>query len=256
LQAKVSQTKAQDKFYDLQQEMARLSFEAPDSLDEAAEAVNSKIMTTDWLNQFGNTAPFDSPKAIEAAFSDLVLQENLNSDIIEVSDTLAIVIRLEEYQPAEVKPLTEVTAQIRDTLISEKATELAQTTADSLLVSFKAGNDISEPLTAINAVFVEKADVARSGSDIAPSLSREAFKLPHPSEGKISATTVTLNNGDLALLEVQAVIASNVDKALDPRMAQQQTQQLAQSAYQSFVESLKVNAEITSKAIAAPVSQF
>ncbi|MBA6338088.1 MULTISPECIES: SurA N-terminal domain-containing protein [unclassified Colwellia] len=256
LQAKVSQSKAQDKFFDLQQEMARLSFEAPDSLDEAAEAVNSKIMTTDWLSKFGNVAPFDSPKAIEAAFSDLVLQENLNSDIIEVSDTLAIVIRLEEYQPAEVKPLTEVTVQIRDTLISEKATELAQTTADSLLVSFKAGNDISEQLTAINAVFIEKADVTRSGSDIAPSLSREAFKLPHPSEGQISATTVTLNNGDLALLEVQAVIASNVEKALDPRMAQQQTQQLAQSAYQSFVEALKVNAEITRKAIAAPVSQF
>ncbi|TWX49255.1 SurA N-terminal domain-containing protein [Colwellia hornerae] len=256
LQAKVSQLKAQNKFYDLQQEMAQLSFEYPDSLDDAANAVDLKIMTTDWLSKFGNIAPFDSPKAIEVAFSDLVLQENLNSDIIEISDTLAIVIRLQEYQPAEVKPLSDVTAQIRDTLISDKATELAQTTADSLLVSFKAGNDISEQLTAINATFVEKVDVARSGGDIAPSLSREAFKLPHPAEGKISATTVTLNNGDLALLEVQAVTASNVEKALEPRMAQQQTQQLAQSAYQSFVEALKVNAEITRKVITAPVSQF
>jgi peptidyl-prolyl cis-trans isomerase D len=256
LQAKVSNEKAQDKFFELQQEMARLSFESPDSLDEAADSIDAKIVTTDWLNKFGNVAPFNNPKAIEAAFSDLVLQENLNSDIIEISDTLSIVIRLEEHQAAEVKPLIEVSANISETLISQKSTEKAQTTADSLLVSFKAGNDIADELTAINAVFVEKADVARSGGDIDASLSREAFKLPHPTDGMISATTVTLNNGDLALLEVQSVIVSDVEKDADPRMAQQQTQQLAQSAYQSFVEALKVDAEITRAAIAAPVSQF
>ena len=111
-------------------------------------------------------------------------------------------------------------------------------------------------MTAINAEFVEKTDVARSGSDLNASLSRAAFKLPHPTEGMISATTVTLNNGDLAILEVQSVIVSDVEKAVDPRMAQQQTQQLAQSAYQNFVEALKVDAEITRTAIAAPVSQF
>jgi peptidyl-prolyl cis-trans isomerase D len=256
LQLKVSESKAQDKFFELQQEMARLSFEYPDSLYDAANAIDVKVISTDWLSKFGNLAPFNNPKVIEAAFSDLVLQENLNSDIIEVSDTLAIVIRLEEYQPAEVKPLSEVTAQIRETLIAEQATEKALTTADSLLVSFKAGNDIVEQLATVNAVFVEKTDVARSGGDIALNLSREAFKLPHPSEGMISATTVTLNNGDLALLEVQAVITSDVEKAVDPRMAQQQTQQLAQSAYQSFVEALKVDAEITHKVITAPASQF
>jgi peptidyl-prolyl cis-trans isomerase D len=256
LQAKVSSEKALDTYFELQQEMARLSFESPDSLDEAADAINAKVVTTDWLSKFGNAAPFNNPKAIEAAFSDLVLQENLNSDIIEVSDTLAIVIRLEEYQAAEVKPLSEVSAQIREALIAEKATEKALSTADSLLVSFKAGNDIAEQLTAINAVFVEKVGVARTGGDIAPSLSREAFKLPHPTQGMISATTVTLNNGDLALHEVQSVITSDIDKVADPRMAQQQTQQLAQSAYQSFVEALKVDAEITRRAVAAPVSQF
>ncbi len=256
LQITVSNEKAQDKFFELQQEMARLSFEFPDSLDDAAGAINATVITTDWLSKYGNIAPFNDPKAIKAAFSDLVLHENLNSDIIEVSDTLSIVIRLEEYQAADVKPLSEVTAQITAALIADKATEKARATADSLLVSFKAGNVITEELAAINATFIEKADVSRTGSDIDASLSREAFKLPHPSEGTVSATTVTLNNGDLALLEVQAVNTSTVEKTIDPRMAQQQTQQLAQSAYQSFIEALKVDATITRKTITTPVSQF
>jgi peptidyl-prolyl cis-trans isomerase D len=256
LHAKVSNEKAQDKFFELQQEMARLSFESPDSLDEAADSIDATVITTDWLSKFGNVAPFNNPKAIDAAFSDLVLQENLNSDIIEISDTLSIVIRLEEYQAAEAKPLSEVSAQISETLISEKSTEKALTTADTLLVSFKAGNAIVEELSAVKAAFVEKADVTRTGSGIDANLSREAFKLPHPSEGMVSAATVTLNNGDLALLEVQAVINSDVEKVTEPRMAQQQTQQLAQSAYQSFVEALKVDAEITRSVVAAPASQF
>ena len=243
-------------FFELQQEMARLSFESPDNLDEAADSIDVKIVTTDWLSKFGNVAPFNNPKAIEAAFSDLVLEENVNSDIIEINDTLSIVMRLEAYQAAEVKPLTEVSANISETLISQKSTEKAQTTADTLLVSFKAGNDIVNELTAINTAFVEKVNVARFGGDIDASLSREAFKLPHPTEGMISATTVTLNNGDLALLEVQSVIVSDVEKDADPRIAQQQTQQLAQSAYQSFIEALKIDAQISRTVIAAPVSQF
>jgi peptidyl-prolyl cis-trans isomerase D len=39
-------------------------------------------------------------------------------------------------------------------------------------------------------------------------------------------------------------------------LAQQQTSQLAQSAYQSFVNALKVDAEITSKIIAEPTQIF
>jgi peptidyl-prolyl cis-trans isomerase D len=96
LKVRISKQKAQDEFYVLQQEMARLSFEFPDSLDDAAEAVNTKVMTSEWLSRNTNTVPFDNAKAIEAAFSDLVLNEQLNSDVIEVSDSLSIVIRLNE----------------------------------------------------------------------------------------------------------------------------------------------------------------
>ena len=76
--------------------------------------------------------------------------------------------------------------------------------------------------------------------------------MPHPLEGTISASTVALSNGDLALVEVQAVNVSEV--VANPQLSQQQTSQLAQSAYKSYVDSLKVGATITSKAVAAPTS--
>jgi peptidyl-prolyl cis-trans isomerase D len=251
--AEAKSEKAQDKFFELQQEVARLSFEFPDSLEDAAGAINATVKTSDWLSRGANAEPFNG-SAIEAAFSDIVLSEQLNSDIIEVNDSLAIVLRLNEYQEANVKPLAEVTTQIKDILVAQKASEKAQTVADELLASFQSGADITEQLAAIGATMEVKAAVVRVGSGLDASLAREAFKLPRPSEGAVSAATVNLSNGDLAVLEVQAV---NVGEAKDsPNLTQQLTQQLAQAAYLSYVESLKTDAEIIRREVAAPTSQY
>ncbi len=254
LRSKLSNDQAQEKFFTLQQEMARISFEFPDSLEDAAAEVNVTIQTSPWLLRGGNSAPFDQAKTIEAAFSDIVLQDNMNSDLIEVNDDVAIVLRLNTFQEANVKPLSEVEAQIKDILVNQKATEKAQQTVDSLLADFNAGTDITTQLTALNTSFVSKEKVARYSPEIDQSISRAAFVLPHPVSGVISASTVALSNGDLALVEVTAVGVN--EAAANPNLAQQQTSQLAQSAYQSFVNSLKVGAEITRKQVAEPVAAY
>jgi len=254
LRIKLSNDQAQDKFFTLQQEMARISFEFPDSLEDAASEINVVIQTSPWLLRSGNSMPFDQANVIEAAFSEMVLQDNMNSDLIEVSDSVALVLRLNTLQEANVKPLAEVKAQIEDILVNQKATEKAQQTVDSLLADFNSGTDISTQLTSLSANFVSKEKVARYSAEVDQSISRAAFVLPHPVEGAISASSVALSNGDLALVEVTAVSMSEV--AANPNLAQQQTSQLAQSAYQSFVSSLKVDAKITRKALSEPVTTY
>lgn len=254
LVAKAKKEKAQDKFFELQQEVARLSFEFPDSLDDAANAINATVKTSNWLTRGTNAAPFDVSNVVETAFSDIVVSEQLNSDIVVVSDNLAIVMRLNEYQEASVKALTEVSGQIKAILIAQKASEKAQAVADELLVAFKAGTDITEQLTKIGATMEVKSSVTRTGSGLDASLAREAFKLARPSEGVVSATTVNLSNGNLALLEVQAVKAGEAKTS--PNLPEQLTQQLAQAAYLSYVESLKAGADIVRREVVAPTTQY
>jgi len=117
---KVSNEQAQDKFFALQQDMAQVSFEYPDSLDDAANEVNLTVQTSAWLSRTGNNAPFDQSSVVEAAFSDIVLQDNMNSDVIEVNDDIALVLRLNTFQEANVKPLEEVEAQIKTLLLAQK----------------------------------------------------------------------------------------------------------------------------------------
>ena len=254
IQLTVSKQKAEDKYFELQQEMARLSFEFPDSLEDAAGAIGVEVSTSDWLSRFGNIAPFDNAKAIDAAFSDIVISENLNSDIIEVSDALTLVVRSNQYQQANAKPLTEVSAQIKTLLIAEKATEKAESVAQELLTAFTSGSDITEQLAAVNATFEVKNDIARFGGEFDNNIAKEAFKLPHPVEGAISAATVTMGNGDLALVEVQAV---NVGEAtINANFSQQQTQELAQSAYKSFVDALRAEAKVTRREVVQASNQL
>ena len=254
LKTKLSNEQAQDKFYALQQEMAQISFEFPDSLEDAALQVGVTIQTSPWLLRNGNQSPFDQSKVIDAAFSEMVLQDNMNSDLLEVSDELAMVLRLNTYQEANVKPLEEVSVQIKDILVNQKATDKTQQTADSLLADFSAGKDITDRLTALNASFKDQKALERYGSQVDQSISRAAFVLPHPSSGVVSASTVALSNGDLALVELINVAVN--DAKANPNIGQQQTSQLAQSAYQSFVNSLKVDAEISRKVVAEPVPVY
>ncbi len=254
LRIKLSNDQAQDKFFTLQQEMARISFEFPDSLEDAASEVNVVIQTSPWLLRNGNSMPFDQANVIEAAFSEMVLQDNMNSDLIEVNDSVVLVLRLNTLQEANVKPLEEVKSQIKDILVNQKSTEKAQQTVDSLLADFNAGTDISTQLASLSASFVSKAKVARYSAEVDQSISRAAFVLPHPVNGTISASSVALSNGDLALVEVTAIGVNEI--AANPNLAQQQTSQLAQSAYQSFVTSLKVGAKISRKVLSEPVASY
>lgn len=252
LKIRISNQKAQEEFYLLQQEMARLSFEFPDSLDDAAEAINATVETSDWLSRSENSGVFNNAKSIEAAFSDLVLEEQLNSDVIEVSDSLAIVVRLNEYQAAVVKPLTEVTEPIKYNLVAEKAKAEAQNIIDALLVELQSGVDITEQLVKYNTEFEAKTDVARITAEVAPSIVEKAFTLPHPIDGAVSAGIAGLPNGDFILVELQSV--KNVEAKLSSEVENQQVNQLAQSAYAGYVESLKANASITKNTIVPSVN--
>ncbi len=254
LKEKLAKEKAQEKFFELQQQLAQVSFEYPDSLDDAAGAVNAEVQTSTWLKRAGNPAPFDNAKVIDAIFSDVVLTEGLNSDVIEVNDNLAIVVRLNEYQEAKIKPLSEVKEQIKAMLIAEKATQATQAKADELLAALKSATHVDELLSSVNAQFVEKSAVARFGSDVDAAIVKAAFVLPHPVEGKVSASTVTLANGDLAVVQVQAVTAGEAQA--NPNVMQQITSQLAQSAYQSYINTLKADAKIIRKEVKAPANTF
>lgn len=243
--AQLKNDKALEVYYSLQTEMADVAFASPDSLDEVASVVNSDPKTSVWLTRGSNAAPFNSPALIDAAFSDVVLLDNMNSDIVEVTpDSLVMVIRLAEHQEATTKPLTDVAEQIKAQLINTKATAAAKEASDAILAKVLAGEDTSVDLTAVDASFVDAKNITRNGNEVGSKIAQQAFLLAHPVEEQISAATTVMVNGDYAVVQLLAVSAGVATEA-DARLGEQLAMASAQSAYTGYVESLKANAEIT-----------
>lgn len=181
---------------------------------------------------------------IDVLFSEAVISDNLNSDVIEITPELALVVHLNEYEESKVRPFDDVKSEIQARLSSEKAQQAAQESAETLLVKVNANEDLTEDLATLGTEFVELKGLTRTGATIDANIAQQAFKLAHPVQDAISADVVTLGNGDVAVIRLDAVNkAEIVAEDLDVN-SQQQVSELAQSAYRNYIEALKADAEI------------
>ena len=117
---------AENQIYDLAENLANIAYEQPDSLLPASEQLGLKIHTSDWFTRSKGEGIAENAAVRQASFSDDVLQQNRNSDAIELGDNRMLVLHLKEHQAAQQQPLEEVRERIIDDLTVRKTRELNQ----------------------------------------------------------------------------------------------------------------------------------
>lgn len=148
--------KAKELFADQQQKLSDIGFENPDSLDAVAEGLKLPLQKTDFIAAQQLPAEINVPAVKEQAFAEKLRDENTNSEVISVSDTVAVMLHVIDYKPSSAKPLSEVKDLVVAKLRATKAAEKAHTEAMALLEKVKAGQSIDEQLTKLNAKVEEK----------------------------------------------------------------------------------------------------
>ncbi|EOD54516.1 peptidylprolyl isomerase [Aeromonas molluscorum] len=236
--------KAKEQFFNLQQKMADTSFENPDSLDMTADALGLKVQSVDYFTQADAPAPLNDGKALNAAFSEQLREENTNSDVIELADGKALVLHVTGHQPKAAKPLAEVKEQVVAAITHDKASEIARGKAQGLLEQIKAGEDISAQLTALGLKSETHKGVARFTQDLDQNLLADAFRLPHPKDGKPSVDLVTEANGDRVIVALDQVNVPAEASQMLTMLQGQLGQGKAQASYKSLVEGLRKSAKI------------
>lgn len=242
--ARLQADKAKEQFFNLQQTMADTSFENPDSLDMTADALGLKVQSVDYFSQGDAPAPLNDGKVLSAAFSEQLRDENTNSDVIELGDGKALVLHVTGYQPKAVKPLAEVKDQVVAAITHDKASEIARGKAQGLLEQIKAGDDIRAELAALGLEIETHQGVARFAQDLDQSLLADAFRLPHPVDGKPSVDLVTEANGDRVIVALDKVNVPKDASQMLTMLQGQLGQGKAQASYQSLVEALRKSAKI------------
>ncbi|MCS3458945.1 peptidylprolyl isomerase [Aeromonas sp. BIGb0445] len=236
--------KSKEQFFNLQQKMADTSFENPDSLDMTADALGLKVQSVDYFSQADAPAPLNDGKALNAAFSEQLREENTNSDVIELADGKALVLHVTGHQPKAAKPLAEVKDLVVAAITHDKASEIARGKAQGLLEQIKAGEEISAKLTALGLKSETHKGVARFAQDLDQNLLADAFRLPHPTDGKPSVDLVTEANGDRVIVALDQVNVPAEASQMLTMLQGQLGQGKAQASYKSLVDGLRKSAKI------------
>lgn len=243
---KLRREKAQERFLDLQQRLADLSFENPDALEPVAESLQLSLKSTEFIGADSQQAPFDAPKVRAQAFSETLRQENTNSEVIALSDSQALVLHVLDYQPASVRPFDEVKEQVSLAVKQAKATELARAQAEQLLAKLKAGEPVEALLQPFGGQEEALTAVARygAGAQLEPSLVQALFRMPKPADQQASLQRVAQPGGDQVVLMLQRVQEQTQPSAFREQLQTGMVRGKSDAAYAALLVELKAKADI------------
>lgn len=198
---------AENLYFDYAERLAQLAYENSASLTPAAEALGLTVNTTDWVTRNDQLpAPLDEPKVMNAVFSDDVLVEGHNSELIEVGSQRAVVVRVAEHEPAGVKGFEQNRATIESDFRKANASEVAAQTGASYLGELESGSTTLAGLAAEHAWAVEEpGKIGRDDRVVPAEILAKVFDLAPPQSSKPQYAGVVSAEGDYFLIEVASV---------------------------------------------------
>lgn len=195
---------AGEKFYQMAERFAELSFENPDSLsplvDELGLSIEQQSNVTAKAGE--GIAIFDEVR--HATFNEDVLAGN-NSDAIEVGAEHLIVLRIKEHKPESLMPLESVKGAVELSVKTAKAANVLSEKMDGMLAKVKTGVSIKELADLDGLILQDVGSVTRTDKSAPAELLKDAFSMSHPSDKGASFKKSTFSNGDVAIIELSKI---------------------------------------------------
>jgi len=238
---------AEGQFYKYTERLVDLAFEHADSLEPAAEALGLKIVTTDWISRSDANKLLGGNRAINVAFSEDVLAEGNNSELIEITPEHAMVLRVHAHEEAAVRPLDQVRDDISATLKQQQAATLAEEKGMSLLPRLRQGESLEQLAEELSLKAEEAKVVARGDSKLSPTISQRLFSMPKPEGDAPVFDGATLPGGDFAVIALHKVENGSLD-GVDEKALQSlkvsQVRAKGRDGFEFVVQLLKDSSEV------------
>ena len=222
--ARLRSEAAADAFDLAMDDLERRAFEERYELTATAAAINATVQTVQGITQQSQdqASPWkyaENPEIIDSLYSPEGL-DGENSPVVMVSDGVAVVARVSQYNASEERSLEEVRDSIRESLKLESA--LSQIEADKLdaLSQLQAGDSVSAVATGLGERWQRAELATRAGgtpqgpANIPQAVLNEAFALPRPVSGGKSVGSITGPEGS-SLVVVTRVLAGDVDATFE-----------------------------------------
>lgn len=240
---------AEALFAEQSEAFQNLVFEDPDSLITASEDLELEIKQTDWFTKSSGEGVANEEQVRSAAFSEEVLNDDLNSPTIELGFDRFVALRKNEYEAARVKSFDEVVKEVEQKLKSDKSTQQTRELGAKLLAELSSGSTTWKKLLADQKL--KSKELAESRDEVPADLAKlrdSVFAQARPDAGKIAYNGVSLSNGDYALYALKEIKQGDITKVDEEQRDELREQLLARdgiSFYSKLLHTLASEADIS-----------
>lgn len=236
LERELKQQQSLKAYVEAAEQFGNLVYEQADSLKPAADKLGLSIKTQAGLQRSGPTAAgadalLANPKLLQAVFADDALRSKRNTEAVEVGPNQLVAARVLQHRPAATRPLAEVSAQVRQALVQQRALELAQAEGKAKLEAWKGAAAASLPAAIV---------VSRQQAQGLPQPLVSALLSAPVAKGQPGWAGVDLGPQGYAVARVNQVLAPETLPAAQAEQGRQQLAQMwAQAEAQAYLEALK-----------------
>jgi peptidyl-prolyl cis-trans isomerase D len=241
---------AENAFYEAGQRLTEMSYENPDNLKAAAEALGLTIKKSALFTKVKGEGIAADDKVRGGAFTEEVLHGN-NSTPIELGTDRLVVLRLLEHKAAAARELKDVKQDIVAVLLTEKATRQAVEKASQIKAKLQAG-ELIQTVAAENKLPVKTvAGLTRTKEDVPMPLSQAVFKAAKPVAGKPTVFIAELAAGEQVVVSLkkvtEGVMTEDDNKKLD-LATKNIAKAFGQTEFNALVNGLQAEADVKVKA--------
>lgn len=234
-------------FTERSEELGNLAFESFD-LSDPADIMGLEIQTTDLFDRNGGVGIASNRDVVNTAFGTDVLIDGLNSNLISISPSRSVVIRVLEHNQPKVQPLEavrgEIQVQLQQDKVSAKAAEMGRTLTQNL----QKGLNVNAMLELQDLSWNDIKGLERNEPALPPELVDDIFNMDPPAGEAPTIDGFQLSGGEFVVVELQQVHAGSLEDMEEDELASMKNflaQQNANTNFAALITGLKERADIT-----------
>ena len=204
LKQRLINEKVVQAYADLAERLADISY-ASSGLEEPSEELGLEIKQLVGVSVESRDRVFSSPKVQRQLFAEELLNDGVNSDLVEYEDGSSVVFRIDAFYEEGIKPFDEVAEIIRQKLVEDKAAEFAASVGQAFAARVAAGEEAVVVAEDMGFTWVLYEDLERNSADVDAEVLSKVFSMKLDGSVASSVLGFGSNSGDFNVVQLMAV---------------------------------------------------
>jgi len=229
-------------------DLSNLAFETG-NLETISEELGMEVLISGAFGRTGTSGIFSNQALVAAAFSEEVLLEDNNSEVIELSTSQAVVLNVLLFNEATVLPLEEVEPEIAVIIRTEMEREAVQNISDQLMTNIENDEPFQQFLADNEVEWLTEEDVNRGAVTVNREILTQVFSMSLADSDTPAYDHLILTNDTAVIVELNSINAgsiASIPQIDQENMLSSMISDLGNSDFQAYMNNLQENADIES----------